>query len=109
MLKGGASHRTSKRSFAIFRAIFRIDSTTGTRTSPNTAASVRMGAPDLVEEDGMILPDGNAWGESTPDNHGEPVGFTFASVAPKDSQRVRRTISCTYEKGVTEVSDTPLN
>jgi hypothetical protein len=66
-------------------------------------------APDMVEADGMILLDGNAWGKFTRDSLGAPAGFKFASVAPKDGQWVWRTISWTYEKGVTEVSDTPLN
>ena len=66
-------------------------------------------APDLVGEGGMILLDGNAWGRFSTATNGEPTGFTFASVAPKDGQWVWRTIAWTYDNGVTDVSDTPLN
>jgi hypothetical protein len=66
-------------------------------------------ASALVDEEGMIFLDGTAWGKFTRNNLGEPVGFTFASVAPKEGQWVWRTMSWTYEDGVTGVLDTPLN
>lgn len=66
-------------------------------------------APHLVGKDGMIFLDGNAWGKFTHNNRGEPVGFRFASVAPKDGQWVWRTLTWSYDEGVTDVADTPLN
>ena len=66
-------------------------------------------APGLVDDGGMIILDGTAWGKFTSTPQGEPAGFTFASVAPKNGQWVWRTISWSYEKGVTGISDTPLN
>jgi len=66
-------------------------------------------APGLVSDDGMIFLDGTAWGRFTRNDTGEPVGFTFASVAPKDGQWVWRVLTWTYEDGVTNVADTPLN
>lgn len=66
-------------------------------------------APQLVGDGGMIFLDGNAWGKFTRNDRGEPVGFTFASVAPKDGQWVWRTLTWSYDEGVTDVEDVPLN
>ena len=65
-------------------------------------------APTLVDDGGMIILDGTAWGRFTENGRGEPTGFTFASVAPKDGQWVWRTISWTVDEGVSDVSDTPI-
>lgn len=63
-------------------------------------------APDLVDEGGMIFLDGRAWGKFLLNSRGEPTGFRFASIAPKDGHWVWRTISWSFEEGVTDVSDT---
>lgn len=66
-------------------------------------------APDHVGDGGMVFLDGKAWGRFVLDDHGEPAGFTFASIAPKDGEWVWRTLSWTFENGVTDVTDAPLD
>ena len=73
--------------------------------SPQLAAF----APGLVDDGGMIILDGNAWGKFIANDSGEPVGFVFVSVAPKDGGWVWRTLAWTIDDGVTDVADTPLN
>lgn len=66
-------------------------------------------APGLIGAGGMIILDGTAWGEFTKNSDGEPAGFRFASVAPKDGQWVWRTVTWTVDEGVTGVLDAPIN
>jgi hypothetical protein len=65
-------------------------------------------APGMVEAGGAIILDGFAWGKFTEDSHGNPTGYTFASVAPKDGAWFWRSITWTFEEGVVDVSDTPM-
>jgi len=66
-------------------------------------------APGLVEEGGTIILDGYAWGKFIENKKGEPVGYTFASVAPKDGKWHWRTLTWTFKDGVTDVTDVELN
>ncbi|WDI30501.1 hypothetical protein PUV54_11085 [Hyphococcus flavus] len=66
-------------------------------------------APNLAPEGGMIFLDGTAWGKFSLDDNGSPVGFQFASVAPKNGDWVWRLMSWTFENGIISVDDTSLN
>ena len=65
-------------------------------------------ADQFVGEGGMIILDGFAWGRFVENQDGAPVGFTFASVAPKGDGWVWRTLNWTFEDGVADISDIPL-
>lgn len=66
-------------------------------------------APARVTEGGMILLDGNAWGQFQLDSEGAPEAFRFDTVAPNDGGWVWRSIRWHLHEGISEVLDQPLS
>ncbi|NOX94507.1 MAG: hypothetical protein GXP04_05250 [Alphaproteobacteria bacterium] len=72
------------------------------------APRISYGVHFVSEGGGVIILDGNAWGKFIENEQGEPIGFIFASVAPKNGSWVWRTLTWTFKDGIADVIDAPL-